>query len=412
MDGPPIENGAVAIRHGRIVATGPFAAVGADAGGPVEDLGEVVLLPGLANAHCHLDYTGMAGMIAPPRSFPDWIKSILTVKSGWSDAEFEASWRAGAAQLLETGTTTVANIETFPVGLAARRDATPLRIHSFLELTGVRNRRDPETLVANAVQALAGCRGQRGAVGLSPHAPYSTMPELLSTAARVAREHGWRLTSHLAESQAEFDMFMYRRGPMFDWLHAQRPCDDCGQGSPVHHAAAHGLLGPELVAVHVNYLWEDDPALLADSGTSVAHCPRSHEYFRHQRFPFGQLAAAGVNLCLGTDSLASTRVDSGPRPTLSLFDDMAMLAARDATLSPEAIRALSTVNGARALGLENTIGALKAGAFADLVALPCPAGERDVFDAIIHHRGAVRASMIDGRWVWREGKAVGMDPVA
>jgi cytosine/adenosine deaminase-related metal-dependent hydrolase len=411
MDGDPVENGAVAVSENRVVAVGPYPEIAAGSHGPVEDLGDVALMPGLVNAHCHLDYTGMAGLIAPPRSFPDWIKSILVVKSGWSDAEFEASWREGAAQVLASGTTTLANIESFPIGLAARRAATPLRIHSFVELTGVRNRSDPEALVSAAVQALAACAGGRGAVGLSPHAPYSTMPRLLETAARVAREHGWRLTSHLAESHAEFEMFMYRRGPMFDWLHAQRPCDDCGLGSPVHHAARHGLLGPDLLAVHVNYLWHDDPILLANSGTSVVHCPRSHDYFRHQRFPFGELESAGVNLCLGTDSLASTRVDSGPHPTLSLFEEMAMLAARDATLSPASILRLATVHGARALGLENTIGTLKPGALADLVAVPLPSGEREVLEAVIHHRGPVHSSMIDGRWAWRDGKATDPIPV-
>ncbi len=408
--GPPVENGGIAIEHGRIVAVGPFHEVAAGNAGPVQDLGDAVLMPGLVNAHCHLDYTGMAGMIARPRTFPDWIKSILTLKSGWSDADFEASWHAGARQLLETGTTTVANIEAFPKGLPERRAATPLRVHSFIELTGVRSQREPESLVADAVAALAECGRSRGTVGLSPHAPYSTVPQLLRATARVAREHGWRITTHLAESLAEFEMFMFRRGPMFDWLHGQRPCDDCGRGSPVRHASDHGLLGPDFLAVHANYLWNDDDALLASSGSSVVHCPRSHDYFRHQRFPFSDLAKAGVNLCLGTDSLASARTDGASPPTLSLFEDMAMFASRDATVSPEAILRLATGNGARALGLAGVVGELSPGALADVIALPHSAGLRDVFDGIIHHVGPVQASMIGGEWVRKDGKNTGEAP--
>lgn len=409
MDGPPVDDGAVAVVDGRVVAAGPCSSVVASLPGAVEDLGEVVLMPGLVNAHCHLDYTAMAGLIPPPRDFPDWIKSILTLKAGWSDAEFAESWRLGASQLLRTGTTTVANVETMPGGLAARRAATPVRVHSFLELTGVRSRRDPEEIVAEAVVAMSECEGQHGGVGLSPHAPYSTLPALLWVAARVSRERGWRLTCHLAESLAEFEMYMYRRGPMFDWLHSQRPCDDCGRGSPIHHAAAQGLLGPDLLAVHANYLWHDDAALLARSGTSVVHCPRSHDYFRHQRFPGADLEAAGVNLCLGTDSLASVRTAPGATPVLSLFDEMAMLRSRDTRHGPEAVLRMATVNGARALGLGDDIGQLRPGAFADLVAIPCTAGLADVHEAVIHHRGDVAASMIRGRWAWKDGRPCGED---
>ena len=140
ISGPPVDNGGIAVENGRIVAVGPFHDVAAAAGGPVEDLGDVVLLPGLVNAHCHLDYTGMAGLIARPRTFPDWIKSILTVKSSWSDADFEAAWHAGARQLEETGTTTVANIEAFPTGLSARRSLSPYLASLCMHSSGSRQR--------------------------------------------------------------------------------------------------------------------------------------------------------------------------------------------------------------------------------------------------------------------------------
>ena len=166
------------------------------------------------------------------------------------------------------------------------RSATPLRVWSLLELTGVRSRRDPRELVAEAVALLDRLPPGRGGVGLSPHAPYSTLPELLSQAAAVAGQRGWPISTHLAESREEFDMFVHRTGAMFDWLAPQRPMADCGLGSPLHHAARHGLLTPAQLAVHVNVVWRNDVELLRESGASVVHCPQSHAYFRHPRFPW------------------------------------------------------------------------------------------------------------------------------
>ena len=364
------------------------------------DLGDSILLPGLVNAHCHLDYTDLAGQLAPPRSFPDWIKAILAAKASWSDEDFFRSWQRGAQQLLTHGTTTVANIETLPHALSSLRASTPLRIHSFLELTGVRLRKEPSVLVEEAIQALDALPVHPGAVGLSPHAPYSTVPALLSIAAREARLRGMRLTTHLAESREEFEMFMFRRGPMHDWLHSQRPDSDCGLGSPIQHAARHGLLGPDFLAVHVNYLWNDDVRILAQHGVSVVHCPGSHAYFRHQRFAGEALAAAGINLCLGTDSLASTRVQPGVPTELSMFAEMAGLAAHDTTINSTEILRRATVNGARALGLEHEIGSLQPGLLADLCVIPCHASEDDITDAIVHHQGSASATWIGGMPSW------------
>lgn len=394
---PVLHDGAVRICGPRIQWVGPWVEAQPEADEQVVDLGDAILLPGLVNAHCHLDYTDLLGQLAPPRVFSDWIKSILAAKSSWSDEDFVRSWLHGAQQLLAYGTTTVANIESLPHALALLRESTPLRIHSFLELTGVRIRRDASSLLDEAEAVLDSLPPHPGGVGLSPHAPYSTLPELLRRAAERARRRGWRLTTHLAESREEFDMFMYRRGPMFDWLHSQRPDDDCGLGSPVQHAARNGLLGPDFLAVHVNYLWDDDARLLAHHGASVVHCPRSHAYFRHQRFPGQTLAAAGVNLCLGTDSLASTRVGAGPRPGLSMFAEMAELTSHDTTVDPAEIVRRATLNGAIALGLDHELGTLQPGLLADLCAIPGRVRDEDVHDAIIHHRGPVTTTWIDGK---------------
>ena len=396
---PPVEDGAVLVSQGRIRAVGRWEDLRTSGTGPVTDLGEVVLLPGLVNAHCHLDYTNLAGRLRPPRAFPDWIKAILSAKAEWAYSDFAASWLAGANQLLDSGTTTVGNIEAVRELLTDCRSATPLRVHSFLEMTGVRSGRNPDAILHETLRAIHSLDPGPGGFGLSPHAPYSTTPTLLRLTAAAVVSEGWRTTTHVAESLAEFEMFMYRRGPMFEWMEPQRPMEDCGLGSPVQHLERCGLLGPRHVAVHVNYLWHGDAERLARSGTHVAHCPNSHTYFGHQRFPREQLQAAGVNVCLGTDSLASTLTDRAHPARLSMLSELRELLARDATLAPANALAMATLNGARALGLSGDVGELGAGARADAIAIPFSGAVADAEAAVIAHEGRVTASLIGGQWV-------------
>jgi len=138
--------------------------------------------------------------------------------------------------------------------------------------------------------------------------------------------------------------------------------------------------------------------LLAKNKTHVVHCPRSHDYFKHPQFERERLAAAGVNLCLGTDSLATVRKTGKQKPELDMFVEMRALAASDKSVSPEDILQMATVNGARALGLAGKIGELSANAFADVIALPYGGKVSRVTEAILAHSGNVAASLIEGRW--------------
>src|SRR5262249_11817409 len=135
---PPIENGAVSIAGERILWVGRWSDLPASDRQQVCDLGETILLPGLINAHCHLDYTDMAGQLAPPKTFSDWIKALVALKSEWSYADFARSWLHGAKMLLRTGTTTVADVEAVPELLPEIWSATPLRVISFRELIGLK----------------------------------------------------------------------------------------------------------------------------------------------------------------------------------------------------------------------------------------------------------------------------------
>ena len=364
------------------------------------DLGNVILLPGLINAHCHLDYTQMAGQFPPPKVFTDWLKLITTTKAGWTASEYAASWLAGAQMLLRTGTTTVGDIEAVPQLLPEMWLKTPLRVVSFLEMIGITARRTPQTILEETVDKGVRLRSRRCRVGLSPHAPYSTVPALLKLCAQAVAERNWVLCTHLAESSLEFDMFASGKGEMYEWLkRSGRDMTDCGLGSPAEHLERCGVLKPNLLAAHANYLGRKDARLLGSRGVSVVHCPRSHSYFRHAPFPLKRLLRAGVNVCLGTDSLASVYRSRKQVVELDMFEEMRTLAQREPSVSSRKILKMATWCGARGLGLQGKVGELTSGALADLIVVPLSNPRSNPYEAVLNHRGEVAGSMIDGAWV-------------
>lgn len=392
---PPIENGAISLSGNKIREVGSWTALKSDSA-DVTDLGHALLMPGLINAHCHLDYTNLAGKIPPPASFTDWIKAILPLKAAWGYSDFAQSWLHGATMLLHTGTTTVADIEAVPELLPDLWSATPLRVHSFRELINLKNGPQSETAVTHAVQANRQLKHPRNRVGLSPHAPYSTTKHLLRAATQASQQFRWQLTTHVSESEPEFEMFVHRRGAMFDWLKSQRAMDDCGLGSPIQHLDQCGYLQPNLLAVHANYLGPDDAQTLARRKVSVVHCPTSHAYFRHALFPYQDLTSAQVNICLGTDSLASLRTQPQLSPELNMFTEMQTLAHNYPSLDPTTILTMATVNAAHALGYGNHLGQLRPHALADLITIPFAGSPRLAAESALHHTGPISASFIDG----------------
>ncbi|MGA2747252.1 MAG: amidohydrolase family protein [Verrucomicrobiota bacterium] len=393
----PVEDAAVLLRQNRVAALGRWRDLAPRAREPAVDLGEVILLPGLINAHCHLDYTDMIGL-PPQKEFPDWIKGLLALKAAAGYSDYAQAWLRGAAMLARTGTTTVADIEAVPELLPDVWSSTPLRVVSFLEMTSVRSRPKRGEILREAAARVKGLPPARGGAGLSPHALYSTVPLLLTQTAKLARRRHWRVTTHLAESLAEQEMYLHRRGSLFDWLKNQRDMSDCGRGSPVQQARRCGLLGDNFLAVHANYLDSADIAALAESGSSVAHCPRSHAYFQHAPFSFAKLAAAGVNVCLGTDSLASVLPRGRAKIELNMFAEMRAFAGAYPGVAPRTIVGMATRAGARALGWQDRAGGIFENSLADLIAVPFHGKTEDAWEAVVHDTGDVAVSMIDGQW--------------
>ena len=192
---PPIASGGLLLEDGKVAAVGPAKEIRNLPHEGEIDLGSVAVLPGLINAHCHLDYTDMAGQIESVKLFSDWIKAMLALKAHRGYSDYALSWLRGARMLLNSGVTTVADIEAVPELLPEVLTATPLRVCSLLEITGVRSRRPPAQILQDAVERIAQLPGCW--TGLSPHAPYSTTPELLRLAGLAAQNTVgcWQCTS-------------------------------------------------------------------------------------------------------------------------------------------------------------------------------------------------------------------------
>jgi aminodeoxyfutalosine deaminase len=395
MDGAPIENGAVAVKDGVIAAVGGFDEVVRLYPGTVTDLGERVILPGLINAHCHLDYTMMRRTISPQHSFTDWIKRINALKRSLDDDDYLQAIARGFDELKKWGTTTVLNIEAFPE-LLPKMPPPPIRTWWFYEMIDIRQRIATEELVAGAFLFFQERPDWLGGFGLSPHAPYTASAELYQLANECARVTGMPLTTHLAESDEEEKMFRHSRGALHDFM-AQlgRNMGDCGYSSAFAHLYSRGLAGGEdWLLVHLNELSEEDFQLIAqrgdDTALHVAHCPVSHGYFGHKKFEFKRLRDLGANICLGTDSLASN-------DALNLFAEMRAMQKNEPWLHAEELLAMVTVNPALALRHADDLGKITPGACADLISLPFDAGIETVYDTIVNHEKPINWMMVDGR---------------
>jgi len=200
MNGPPIENGAVRVIDGRIVDVGTFADVGS-ANDEIVDLGDYVLLPGLINAHSHLDYSCLRGKIPRQKSFTNWVRVINAEKGKLTAEDYVRSINAGFVQAQQFGTTTIANLTAFPELIAKIKP--PIRTWWFAELIDVREPDRAKEIVKSATDLLKGIENW----GLAPHAPFTASENLSRDCQEIALRESILLTTHLAESHEEMEMF-------------------------------------------------------------------------------------------------------------------------------------------------------------------------------------------------------------
>jgi cytosine/adenosine deaminase-related metal-dependent hydrolase len=351
IEGPPIEDGAVAIEDGRIAAVGSATDLGD--GTRYED---AVLLPAFVNAHSHLEYAVYAGFGDSLTDFAEWIRLHTERKRriGWE--EYVAIARVGAAECLRAGIGTVGDC-TFSGAAAVAMDELGLRGIAYLEVFGA----DPDTALEEfeelRVRAAAHF-GERVALGVSPHAPYSISPAVYHACAGL----GLPVATHISESESEVRYLLDGGGAWeaITWL-----VDPPGT-TGTRLLAREGLLRQNVIAAHCVVVEADEISLLAEHDVAVAHCPRSNAYVGCGIAPLRELRAAGLRVGIGTDGVSST-------PSYDFFDELraVVMMARARERRPDAITAaealeLGTLGGARALGLEAETGSLVPGKRADL----------------------------------------------
>ena len=382
VDGPPIRRGAVLTSSGRVLAVGEEAFVRpAEPVAEERDFGRAILIPGLVNAHTHLE---LSGLKRKPGPMEDWIVSLVREMRGWPAHLFLASAQIGAAASLASGVTCVGDVSTSGESATAISGAG-MRGVVFHEVLGLDPARADEIL-SEKMKAYDLFPEYKGLIpnavrhGLSPHAPYSASLALYRAVRDEARSRGWPVATHLGESMHEVE-FLQDGGGVLARVHHELNGQLHGFKPSGLRPAAHldltGALDGLTLAVHSNQTNPEDWALLRKYGVRVCLCPRSARFFDHPFADAARMREAGLELCLGTDSLASS-------PNLSLLDEARALRGSDAEISDSELLDMCTRAGAEALGFDN-LGVLKPGGAADFCVVCPPRGTGgfnlgDVFD--------------------------------
>ena len=331
------------------------------------DLGEGLLLPGLVNAHCHLELSFLAGAIPPRGDFVGWLEEMVALRPGHDRGQAARATAQAVEEAMASGTACLADITN--TGRAQETASRAgLSVVSYFEALGQSRCEPPPAGLSWSGVVLT-------ANGVAAHAPYSVPSGRLAELKR--RAGALPFCIHALESRAEIEFFagQGREGRRLEgFLEARgllRASLDLTSSDPLRHLMGLGVLDGRTMLVHGVQLRPDQATALAASGASLCLCPRSNLGLAGGLAPLEALLAAGVNLALGSDSLAST-------PDLNLWSEMAALLEARPGLDPETVLGMATLGGARALGLEGHFGALTPGAAGPLAFAPLeplPAGE-------------------------------------
>jgi cytosine/adenosine deaminase-related metal-dependent hydrolase len=401
---PPIEDGALYVRSGRIVAVGPRDEVLREAPGfPCTDFGDSILLPPLVNAHTHLELTHFpqwlkeAGEAEDPDTFVDWVLQVIRVKRSLAPSRIRPSIEEGIRLSLSAGTGAVGDILSFFPAREAFLE-TPLKGRLYLETLG----RDPEInreTFRTIEEIIAEERAGTLELGLSPHSPYSLSAEYLGSLFEFCLRQKTPAAIHLGESPEEVLFLRESAGPLAETLYpfvgwAGRVPPPAGL-SPAAYLAERGGLVPWSLLVHGVQATDDDVRRIAEAGSTVILCPRSNARLGVGKAPVEKYLQAGVPLALGTDSLASSE-------SLSVWDEMAFaIDWFEGRVGAGQLLKMVTLGGAAALGLEREMGALRPGAGANFQiltpsSLP-PSHDLEAFLCSPGRTGEVAALFLDGR---------------
>ncbi|HEY3287084.1 MAG TPA: amidohydrolase family protein [Gemmatimonadaceae bacterium] len=409
---PPIADGTVVVDGDCIAWVGPRA--DAPAGGVDDDLGDAVLLPGLVNAHTHLELTVMRGFLEE-LAFFDWVRTLTRARHFvLDDAALLDSARLGVVEGLRAGITTFADTGDSSAPFDALRELGARGI-AFREVFGP-DPRQVETSLAGLREKVQAMRAHETAlvkVGVSPHAPYSVSDALFAAVAAYAAPEHLPVAVHIAESEEESRLVERAQGPFADFLRSRGLDVEARARSPIALLERCGVLDAGPLLIHAVRADAPDIARMAQHRCGVAHCPASNAKLGHGIAPLSDMLAAGLAVGLGSDSMASNN-----RMDILGEGRLAMLQQRSRARRPDALPAqhvleLATLGGARALRLDGTIGVLAEGYQADLAAFALHDATGPVHDiaaAVVHAGGtpAVR-TVVAGRLRVRDGAVLHAD---
>jgi cytosine/adenosine deaminase-related metal-dependent hydrolase len=393
VDAEPIENGTI-----ETDSTGRIVARHARDDPRAENLGNVAVIPGLVNAHTHLEFSGRDSPLSSGEPFTDWIRAVVAWRRGGSSNQ-AADVRCGLSELAVAGTTLVGEIAAGDWSLEQYSASGP-RAVLFQELIGLLPEQREEQLVIARRHLSDGQVGGTGRLlaGLSPHAPYSVHPQLFGELVDLANTQHAPLAIHLAETAAELELLDRGTGPFVELLRefgvwredvipsGSRPLDYLRRLEPLQHA----------LVIHGNYLSDEEIDFLSGhENLAVVYCPRTHAYFGHREHPWRKLIASGARVAVGTDGRASN-------PDLSLWRELCFLRKHHPQVDARKLLELGTIDGARALGLDAETGSLTIGKRADLtvVSLDARTGS-DPYAVLIDDANRIVGTMCDGCWIHR-----------
>jgi aminodeoxyfutalosine deaminase len=384
---PLLAGGVVTVEGERIVAIGQSASC------EVHDLGDVVLLPGLVNAHTHLEFSDCEMPLGRPgMPLPEWIRQVIGTRHR-SDRDAFAAVRIGLEESLRAGVTTLGEISTTPLSTYSSFDGS--NVIAFQEVIGFSAARcdSVQNDLQQRLDSTQKCH--RIAIGISPHAPYTVHPALLRNLVDIACERNLPTAMHLAESREELELLLSGTGA-FQQLLADRSMWDSEaitRGSKPLDYLQILVEAPRVLIIHGNYLSDEEIAFLAKHSEhmSVVYCPRTHTSFACNAYPLEKMLSAGVRVALGTDSRASN-------PDLSLLEEMRHVTRQFPHLPLDTILKMGTIAGAEALGLADVTGTLTAGKFADMVAIPCSADDEPL-DAVLNSNAVPSHVVVRGKLI-------------
>jgi cytosine/adenosine deaminase-related metal-dependent hydrolase len=394
--GPPLENGLVEIAACRITAVH-------DRPGPCTlDLGNAAVIPGLVNAHTHLELSDLAAPLHPNLPFTAWLKAVLAHRrtraprraGGTPSPEAAFEKRIvdqGRQESAHWGTTTIGDIAGAGAGVPDVATGHA-RLVAFLEVLGL-----PPERRAGQLERVRAHLAETGSVlrGLSPHAPYSVHPDLFREVIDLAVANRVPVAMHLAETRAELELLADGTGEFVPFLEALGVwrADAIPRGTgPLEYLRELARVENAL-AIHGNYLSVDEIDFLTEhTNISVVYCPRTHAFFQHDLHPWRELLERHANVALGTDSRASN-------PDLGLWNELLFLRAEFPDFDPAKLLRLGTWNGAFALGLESETGSLAVGKAADVVVVDLVAADAtDPYDLLFRPENRIRSVMCAGRF--------------